>query len=135
MNPLDHPIEEAVTGEKVGQYLRAHPEFLEAWLMEQVELETLERWMIRRAQRDKQKALENGTNGKIIRKTSLSRWKFCVHADKRKMLQELTSSLHVRPNKPHVLWELAHCISSAVNADGYNLYLGRPHQCYLTTLY
>ncbi|KAG7177349.1 cAMP and cAMP-inhibited cGMP 3',5'-cyclic phosphodiesterase 10A-like [Homarus americanus] len=60
---------------------------------------------------------------KIIRKTSLSRWKFCVHADKRKMLQELTTSLHVRPNKPHVLWELAHCISSAVNADGYNLYL------------
>ncbi|ROT84598.1 putative 3 [Penaeus vannamei] len=48
---------------------------------------------------------------------------FCVHADKRKMLQELTSSLHARPNKAHVLWELAHCISSAVNADGFNLYL------------
>ncbi|XP_069161580.1 probable 3',5'-cyclic phosphodiesterase pde-5 isoform X4 [Procambarus clarkii] len=124
MNHVDHsPSPEEVTAEVVGQYLRAHPEFLEAWLMEQVELETLERWMIRRTQRDKQKSLENGTNGKIIRKTSLSRWKFCVHADKRKMLQELTTSLHVRPNKAHVLWELAHCISSAVSADGYNLYL------------
>ncbi|MPC87798.1 hypothetical protein E2C01_082672 [Portunus trituberculatus] len=39
------------------------------------------------------------------------------------MLQELTSSLYVRPNKPHVLWELTRCISSAVNADGCNLYL------------
>ncbi|XP_069948734.1 probable 3',5'-cyclic phosphodiesterase pde-5 isoform X3 [Cherax quadricarinatus] len=123
MNQLDLSSTQEVTGEMVGQYLKTHPEFLEAWLMEQVELETLERWMIRRTQRDKQKSLENGTNGKIIRKTSLSRWKFCVHADKRKMLQELTTSLHVRPNKAHVLWELAHCISSAVNADGYNLYL------------
>ncbi|XP_071540575.1 probable 3',5'-cyclic phosphodiesterase pde-5 isoform X3 [Panulirus ornatus] len=123
MNHLDICAAQEVTGEMVGQYLKAHPEFLETWLMEQVELETLERWMIRRTQRDKQKSLENGTNGKIIRKTSLSRWKFCVHADKRKMLQELTSSLHLRPNKPHVLWELAHCISSAVNADGCNLYL------------
>ncbi|MPC56891.1 hypothetical protein E2C01_050857 [Portunus trituberculatus] len=51
-----------MTGEAVGQYLRAHPEFLESWLMEQVELETLERWMIRRTQRDKQKSLENDTN-------------------------------------------------------------------------
>ncbi|XP_063873308.1 probable 3',5'-cyclic phosphodiesterase pde-5 isoform X2 [Scylla paramamosain] len=124
MNSHDLPLTaEDMTGEAVGQYLRAHPEFLESWLMEQVELETLERWMIRRTQRDKQKSLENDTNGKIIRKTSLSRWKFCVHADKRKMLQELTSSLYVRPNKPHVLWELTRCISSAVNADGCNLYL------------
>ncbi|XP_063587932.1 probable 3',5'-cyclic phosphodiesterase pde-5 isoform X5 [Penaeus indicus] len=137
MNHLDHSPSQEVTGDMVGQFLKAHPEFLESWLMEQVELETLERWMIRRTQRAKQKSLENGTNGppvapavclkrstsKIIRKTSLSRWKFCVHADKRKMLQELTSSLHARPNKAHVLWELAHCISSAVNADGFNLYL------------
>ncbi|XP_050714552.1 probable 3',5'-cyclic phosphodiesterase pde-5 isoform X3 [Eriocheir sinensis] len=125
-NKMNHDLPltaEDMTGEAVGQYLKAHPEFLESWLMEQVELETLERWMIRRTQRDKQKSLENGTNGKIIRKTSLSRWKFCVHADKRKMLQELTSSLYVRPNKPHVLWELTRCISSAVNADGCNLYL------------
>lgn len=52
-----------------------------------------------------------------------SRWKFCVHADKRQMLQDLTQSLQVQPAKDHVLWELANCISSAVGADGFHLYL------------
>ncbi|XP_076053728.1 putative 3',5'-cyclic phosphodiesterase pde-5 isoform X1 [Oratosquilla oratoria] len=145
MNHFDHIPSQQVTGEMVGQYLRAHPEFLEAWLMEQVELETLERWMIRRTQRAQHKNQENGSNAripsprpeaqesrpanlgkpasKITRKTSLSRWKFCVHADKRKMLQELTQSLQVSPNKGQVLRELAHCIASACSAEEFNLYL------------
>lgn len=121
-----------VSGEAVGAYLRSHPEFLEAYLMDHVELEQLERWMIRKTQRAKTKAQENGTNGKIIRKTSLSRWKFCVHADKRKMLQEMTQSLQIRPNKAHVLWELSQCIASAVNADGFNMYIADPSNQSLT---
>jgi hypothetical protein len=48
---------------------------------------------------------------------------FCVHADKRQMLQELTKSLQQKPTKAHVLWELAGCICSAVGAEGYRLYL------------
>lgn len=55
--------------------------------------------------------------------TSAFRPQFCVHADKRQMLQELTRSLQQRPNKAHVLWELAGCICSAVGAEGYQLYL------------
>jgi hypothetical protein len=39
------------------------------------------------------------------------------------MLQELTRSLQQRPTKAHVLWELAGCISSAVGAERYRLYL------------
>ena len=39
------------------------------------------------------------------------------------MLQDLTQSLQSHPNKAHVLWELSSCISSAVGADGFNLYL------------
>jgi cAMP and cAMP-inhibited cGMP 3',5'-cyclic phosphodiesterase 10 len=46
-----------------------------------------------------------------------------VHADKRQMLQDLTHSLQLRPTRAHVLWELASCISSAVGADGFRLYL------------
>ncbi|GFG29788.1 hypothetical protein Cfor_03292 [Coptotermes formosanus] len=90
--------------------------------MEEVELEILERWMIRSMQRAKKRpdATSTGKNG---RKTSLSRWKFCVHADKRQMLQELTRSLQQRPTKAHVLWELAGCICSAVGAERYRLYL------------
>ncbi|KAB7502300.1 putative 3',5'-cyclic phosphodiesterase pde-5 [Armadillidium nasatum] len=60
---------------------------------------------------------------KITRKTSLSRWKFCVHADKRKMLEDMTETLQTKPNKSHILWELSQCIVSAINADGANLYL------------
>lgn len=48
---------------------------------------------------------------------------FCVHADKRQMLQELTQSLQRGPSRAHVLFELAGCISSAVGADGFRLYL------------
>ncbi|KAG8332320.1 hypothetical protein J6590_024518 [Homalodisca vitripennis] len=64
-----------------------------------------------------------GFTGGAGRKTSLSRWKFCVHADKRQMLQEMTSSLQRRPSVGHVLWELTGCIASAVGADGHRLYL------------
>ncbi|KAL1131146.1 hypothetical protein AAG570_012383 [Ranatra chinensis] len=101
----------------VSAFLRDHPDFLERFIMQEVEVEQLERWIIRRTQRDKKRA------GGAGRKTSLSRWKFCVHADKRQMLQDLTQSLQQRPSMTHVLGELANCICSAVGADGYRVYL------------
>ncbi|XP_037926477.1 probable 3',5'-cyclic phosphodiesterase pde-5 isoform X2 [Hermetia illucens] len=110
-----------INATKVSQFLRQNPDFLEQYIMNEVDLEQLERWMIRRTQRSK-KLMQPGTN-KNSRKTSLSRWKFCVHADKRQMLLELTNSLQKRPTKAHVLWELANCISSATNATGFHLYL------------
>lgn len=112
-----------LTPELVSNYLRENPEVLEEFVMSHVDVELLERWIIRKTQRSKLRKESDATNGKVARKTSLSRWKFCVHADKRKMLQELTHGLQQKPNKAYVLWELGNCISSAVNADGYNLYL------------
>nr|XP_015833958.1 PREDICTED: probable 3',5'-cyclic phosphodiesterase pde-5 isoform X3 [Tribolium castaneum] len=109
-----------ITGDQISDYLISHPDFLERYIMEEVEVEQLERWIIRKSQRLKKKPESASRNG---RKTSLSRWKFCVHADKRQMLQDLTHSLQLRPTKDHVLWELANCICSAVNADGFRLYL------------
>lgn len=105
-----------VSADQVTNFLRSHPDFLERFVMEEVELEQLERWIIRRSQRLKKKPEASSKNS---RKTSLSRWKFCVHADKRQMLQDLTYSLQLKPTKDHVLWELATCISSAVGADGF----------------
>lgn len=84
--------------------------------MDEVELEQLERWMIRRTQKAKKMNYAN-------RKTSLSRWKFCVHADKRQMLEQLTQQLQMKPTKAHVLFELSSCISNAVGADGFRMYL------------
>lgn len=102
--------------EDIQSYLRSHPEILERFVMDEVELEQLERWMIRRTQKAKKMNYAN-------RKTSLSRWKFCVHADKRQMLEQLTQQLQMKPTKVHVLFELSSCISNAVGADGFRLYL------------
>ena len=86
------------------------------------------------------------------RKPSLSKWKFCVHADKRAMLREMTS--HIRDSRyvfiiflienscflyqvlaknfkyfdfsssrSQILNELATCIKGAIDADGFNLYI------------
>lgn len=100
----------------IQAYLRNHPEALENFLMNELELEELERYMIRRTQKAKKMDYSS-------RKTSLSRWRFCVHADKRQMLEQLTHQLQMKPTKAHVLFELSSCISSAVNADGFRLYL------------
>ncbi|XP_001664102.2 probable 3',5'-cyclic phosphodiesterase pde-5 [Aedes aegypti] len=105
---------------QVAKYLQCNPEFLDTYVMDEIQLEQLERWMIRKTQRSRKVTQSVSKNG---RKTSLSRWKFCVHADKRQMLQDLIHSLQLRPTKMHVLWELASCICSAVNADGFRLYL------------
>ncbi|XP_055540306.1 probable 3',5'-cyclic phosphodiesterase pde-5 isoform X2 [Wyeomyia smithii] len=111
---------EKLTDIQITRYLQQNPEFLDTFIMDEIQLEQVERWMIRKTQRIRKIPQQTGKNG---RKTSLSRWKFCVHADKRQMLQDLINSLQLRPTKMHVLWELASCICSAVNADGFRLYL------------
>ncbi|XP_074038739.1 probable 3',5'-cyclic phosphodiesterase pde-5 isoform X2 [Leptinotarsa decemlineata] len=108
-----------ITTEQVSCYLTNHPNFLEQYIMDNVEMEQIERWIIRKSK----KGRKPSDFEKAARKTSLSRWKFCVHADKRKMLQSLTRKLQIKPSKDYVLWELANCISSAVNADGFRLFI------------
>ncbi|CAG2104096.1 unnamed protein product [Medioppia subpectinata] len=51
------------------------------------------------------------------------KYSFCVHADKRKMLQSLTNMLQDMPQKAFVLHELSSTIASAVNASHWNLFL------------
>lgn len=58
-----------------------------------------------------------------------------MHADKRQMLLDLTHSLQLRPTKAHVLWELSNCISSAVGADSFRLYLAENGNPDTLTLY
>lgn len=56
---------------QVTAYLLQNPDFLERHIMKEIELEQLERWMIRRTQQAKKAA--QSTMGKNGRKTSLSR--------------------------------------------------------------
>ncbi|KAF7284637.1 hypothetical protein GWI33_021826 [Rhynchophorus ferrugineus] len=109
-----------LTEDAVSAYLSSHSEFLENYIMNEITAEQLERWIIRKSRRHK---VQSGCEETDERKISLSRWKFCVHADKRQMLESLTHSLQDRPTKNHVLWELSSCISSAVGADGFKLYV------------
>lgn len=51
------------------------------------------------------------------------------------MLLDLTHSLQLRPTKAHVLWELSNCISSAVGADSFRLYLSEGGSADALTLY
>lgn len=51
------------------------------------------------------------------------------------MLLDLTHSLQLRPTRVHVLWELANCISSAVGADDFRLYLAETGETDPMTLY
>ncbi|XP_076318888.1 putative 3',5'-cyclic phosphodiesterase pde-5 isoform X2 [Tachypleus tridentatus] len=112
-----------LNSEKVAAFLHENPDFIEEYVINNVELELLERWVIRASQKARKRPQSMDVNGRPQRKTSLSRWKFCVHADKRKMLQELTTSLYTNPSKGQVLSELVATVASAVNADRWNLYL------------
>ncbi|XP_074640630.1 putative 3',5'-cyclic phosphodiesterase pde-5 isoform X4 [Tubulanus polymorphus] len=116
--------------ELVTAYLNENPDFLEKYLISNVAIEQLERWLIRRTHNQKHAKQKNGLENTLSqidsqeeRRVSLSKWKFCVHADKRKMLQELTRDIHQHQNKAQVLNELVSCVAAAINADGYNLYL------------
>jgi hypothetical protein len=64
------PDDSQPTTEQVTEFLKNNPIFLEQYVLESVELEQLERWIIRRTQRSKKHAQPVGKNG---RKTSLSR--------------------------------------------------------------
>lgn len=51
------------------------------------------------------------------------------------MLQELTQSLRLHSKGKHVLWELIACISTAVGADGFRLYLSDANPQLALSLY
>ena len=86
--------------------------------MNNVDMETMERWTIRKARQfnnkgngGKHEDISNSSTSTDLysfflleniflakgRKPSLSKWKFCVHADKRAMLREMTS--HIRDSR------------------------------------
>ena len=86
-------------------------------MQKNVDQQRLERWLIRKARKDKKnltssQSVDSGSQEGESHRPSLSKWKFCVHADKKKMLEELTNDIHHLPNKEKVLAELVNCIAS-----------------------
>ncbi|CAH3179066.1 unnamed protein product [Porites lobata] len=117
--------------ESVRNFLRANPSFLEYYVMNHVDQDRLERWLIRKTRKLKNKGAKKASNSldhddnkqSDPHRPSLAKWRFCVHSDKKKMLEELTNDIHQSPNKQKVLMELANCIASACHADSFTLYL------------
>merc|ERR550534_344334 len=66
--------------------------------------------------------LSNARAAKDNKRLSLSKWKFCVHADKRFLLQELTRGITEGSRKVKVLEQLCASIARSVGADGYHIY-------------
>ncbi|CAG2169108.1 unnamed protein product [Oppiella nova] len=93
----------------MDEFLNDNPDYLSDYVLNNVSTEQIERWLIRKNRN---------------KKSSLSRYKFCVHADKRKMLQSLTNMLSQdTPQRTYVLNELSATIASAVNASHWHLFL------------
>ena len=66
--------QEPLSEERVTEFLKEKRNFLEDHVMKHVDAETLERWLIRRTQRDT-KAKIGFRLEELGRKVSLSRWK------------------------------------------------------------
>lgn len=104
---------------QVKEYLMTHPNIVEDFIMAETSQEQLERWLIRKTQ-----SLQHitGGGGDGVR-PSLSKWKFCVHTDKRKMLQQLTKDINQHPKKVRVMHELVKSVAAATHANTHSLYL------------
>ncbi|XP_022258868.1 uncharacterized protein LOC111089907 [Limulus polyphemus] len=71
----DNLSSKGLNPEKVTNYLRENIDFLEEYVVNNVDLELLERWMIRGVQKSRNRSQSVDVNGRTERKTSLSRWK------------------------------------------------------------
>jgi cAMP and cAMP-inhibited cGMP 3',5'-cyclic phosphodiesterase 10 len=104
---------------KVEEFLKTNPSFLDQYVKRNIDMDALQQWMI-----DRHK-------GASVRRLSLSRWRFGNGSDKCTMLKNLAVQMHRSPPEGNVLWELALCVSSAVSASSFVLYLYDPEANHL----
>ena len=96
-----------MTVEDLKDHLASNPEMLERYVLETISLETLEKWLQRKAER------LNLPIKPVRGKNKLAKWKvgeylylmipimsfqYSVNTDKRNMLEDLTSNLISKPN-------------------------------------
>jgi len=107
------------TDDELLAEMASRPELVEKFVLENIDLETLNRWARQRAAAlNEELKPPNGCS-------SLAQWRFSLNADKRNMLEEMTGQLREEgtPSKSQIMSELAACISAAINADMVNIYL------------
>jgi hypothetical protein len=100
----------------VRAFLRSHTDFLERFVMEEVELEILERWMIRRMQRAK-KRLDAPSTGRYSNKPSFASASlkyFCFNSG------EKCQRIFHRPTIHCKFFALTRVMVSVISSDGVN---------------
>lgn len=96
---------------KIKEYLQNHPEYLDNYVLSYVEPDRIQTW------------LERKKNDKNRDYCAVAVPKNCPHSEGHQMIQDLSQTLQHQPTKYDVLVELGNCISSAINADGFTLFL------------
>ncbi|XP_048256360.1 probable 3',5'-cyclic phosphodiesterase pde-5 isoform X3 [Haliotis rufescens] len=115
----------------VSEYLDHNPEFLDHYVHARVSLDQIDRWQLRKLRppsryNNRPQSMEHlSVNGENHgdNKSSLSKWKSRIQSSRGRVLQELAREVYQPNGKAIILHELAGCVCSAINADGYNLYI------------
>ena len=110
---------------EVKSYLDANPDFLEDYVLRNISQDTIEKWTIRKAAEYNKckifhsiwKSLPAGFvnfdafSAALDRTSDQSKWRFCVHADKRALLRELASGNCLPPAFTYPAIYLLHVLS------------------------
>ncbi|XP_033118732.1 uncharacterized protein LOC117118278 isoform X2 [Anneissia japonica] len=117
---------EPLMPEQVKTFLNENPDFVEEYVLNNINQSQLEKWIARHTTKhdsSRQHVHRAPVNGKDFHSKRSVRWKGSHQKDRRKLLFELTQDLQHQSHKVFVLHELAECIAARINADSYRLYL------------
>ncbi|XP_022097023.1 probable 3',5'-cyclic phosphodiesterase pde-5 isoform X1 [Acanthaster planci] len=123
--------------EQVRSYLNENPAFLEDYVLSHVDYDILERWTGQvRAQKHKvtysrSRSMSRENSGKSGSSQGTGppspkpqHWKKGVTLhDRKKLVHELTQDLQHYASRVRILQEMAKCVASQIQADGFTLYL------------
>ncbi|KAJ0184013.1 hypothetical protein K1T71_000436 [Dendrolimus kikuchii] len=100
--------------EKIIQYLEKNREFLDSYVIDNIPLDIIERWVIRKKRR-------NGMGTNISNNKPL-RYPHKEKPCEKQIYMNLLQTIKKVPDEHSVLWELVKSLTSAVGVDAYRVY-------------
>ncbi|CAF0769042.1 unnamed protein product [Rotaria sordida] len=138
----------SLTADSVKVYLGEHPEFLDSYIQQNIQINTIEQWISKKPQKtssstsiptvsshkncistsvikdeDIKRKTSSQSSNQISTTTAKTMNTLAELSDKRRLLHELTDEVNQNVSKAQILYELSKSIASTVSADGFNLYL------------
>lgn len=114
------------------EYLMVHPNVVEEFVLNNVSQKQIEKWLIRKSVSKEGNSSQYSSNLDDVEgvddltslNNSLSNWKFCVHSDKRKVLEKLTKEISLNfSDSVSVLNELIEMIACAIHSSRHTCYV------------